>query len=375
MMRIVADDLTGSAEMGGVAWRYGLSTRVGVGTASGMSDRVTSDVQVIDTESRHLPRTDAARAVEHALAGYSGLVFKKTDSVLRGHVRAEIEAAMRALKKPRCLLLPCNPSLGRTIVNGVYYINDVELSQTDFRHDPSHPALTSRVVDLLEQTPGELPIASARPTDTMLPAGIVIGDAATSEDMQRWAERLDSDTLAAGAADFLGAILEHRGHSAHQRATSIDTGRTLLVSGSATESSRCELTRWESAGVALRMPPELFQPSPALNQRATEWASAAAAAFERHTRVALAIAQPATQGNNESLLEPLCDAAAQVIAQAAPDSVWVEGGSTAAALAARLRWTAFEVVREIAPGVVELAPDENPGMRFVLKPGSYRWSW
>ena len=60
----------------------------------------TADVIAVDTDSRLMPPADAAHVVEamtHAAIGAGAeWLYKKTDSVLRGNVRAEIEAMMKA---------------------------------------------------------------------------------------------------------------------------------------------------------------------------------------------------------------------------------------------------------------------------------------
>ena len=44
----------------------------------------------------------------------------------------------------------------------------------------------------------------------MPPRGIIIGDAASPEDLQGWAEKLDTTTLPAGAAEFFVAVLRSK---------------------------------------------------------------------------------------------------------------------------------------------------------------------
>jgi uncharacterized protein YgbK (DUF1537 family) len=384
-MRILADDLTGAAEVGGICWRYGRAARVSVGRARSPVLAAPSDsIAIVDTETRLLAARNASIPVAEALAGCRDFVFLKTDSVLRGPVRTSIEAALAALGLPRCLLVPCNPSMGRTIRQGVYFIGESRLEETDFRNDPQHPATTSKAVDLLKRDPGRLPVLVSDCHESLPEAGIVIGNAACEEDVRLWAARLDPATLSAGAADFLAAILESAAGAAPPRPFASPTpGRRLLVSGSATANSRTQLETFQASGGAVERMPEVllaenperrsFRGGTSADRALQEWTSRTAAALREQGRAVLAIARPADAGSRTNLLTPLCKAAAAVIAQAEPDSVWVEGGSTAAALALQLGWDSFEVISELAPGVVELQPDAAPAVRFVLKPGSYRW--
>ena len=66
-------------------------------------------------------------------------IFKKVDSVLRGHPRAEIEAILGVTGQPRALLIPANPSRGRVIVGGKYLMDGVLLDKILCAHDPEFP--------------------------------------------------------------------------------------------------------------------------------------------------------------------------------------------------------------------------------------------
>jgi len=97
----IADDFTGAAEIAAAGLRCGLNSRVLRVSAADDFDGLT----VIDTDSRLLPPEEAAAAVEYALGGVKPtsyeLVYKKTDSVLRGPVAAEVMAVLKALGRPR----------------------------------------------------------------------------------------------------------------------------------------------------------------------------------------------------------------------------------------------------------------------------------
>src|SRR4051812_19714049 len=111
---VIADDLTGAAEIAAIGHRHGLSASV-----ISAGSQATEDVEllVFDTDSR-LDEPDVAAEKISTLARAlrerpRALIYKKTDSVLRGPVRAELEALARGLDTPRVLLVPANPALKR----------------------------------------------------------------------------------------------------------------------------------------------------------------------------------------------------------------------------------------------------------------------
>ena len=94
MIGVIADDLTGAAEIGAVGLRHGLRAEiVRHGKPSGRAE-----VVCVDTDSRSCSpdeaATRAAAAAKLLRAAGAQWIYKKVDSVLRGQVTAEVEAVM-----------------------------------------------------------------------------------------------------------------------------------------------------------------------------------------------------------------------------------------------------------------------------------------
>lgn len=119
-VHIVADDLTGALDSAATFAARGARVRVAC-RASDLPEALASTAEVIAvaTGTRDGPETEAievARQVAHDLAGRGGLLFKKIDSRLKGHIRAELAE----LAPPRSTLLvnPAIPRLGRHCLGG-----------------------------------------------------------------------------------------------------------------------------------------------------------------------------------------------------------------------------------------------------------------
>ena len=109
MIGVIADDLTGAAELGAVGLRHGLRAEiVRSGKPGGAADLVC-----VDTDSRSCPPAEAAKRAAAAAKLLHGAgakwIYKMVDSVLRGNVTAEVEAVMLQLDFNRALLLPAIP--------------------------------------------------------------------------------------------------------------------------------------------------------------------------------------------------------------------------------------------------------------------------
>lgn len=85
----------------------------------------------------------AACGLRHLRARW---IYNKTDSVLRGNVTHEVEAVIQALGLDGVLLVPANPSLGRTIEGGRYFVRGRPLHETEFARDPRHQRVCGKPV-------------------------------------------------------------------------------------------------------------------------------------------------------------------------------------------------------------------------------------
>jgi len=375
---VVADDLSGAAEMGGVGWRRGFAAEVH--TEPGLP--AGAPLVVVDTDTRTRPRAEAlersARVGAWLAELGAELVYKKTDSVLRGWVRTELEALLGALGRPRALLVPANPSLGRVIREGRYLVRGRPVAETDFARDPLHPIASSEVLDMLGAD-GAAPLCYAAPGSPLPERGVCVGGATSREDLLGWASRADARTLPAGASEFFDAVMETAGHTVRDAAAAPASvaGAHLLVSGSASESTRSALAAARQRGVpVLPIPDPLFENDGEAETALLGWAEETAAALGRARLVAIAIDRPPASdaGRAARLVAHLAEVVARVLERRPVAGVLLEGGATAAAVIRRQGWKRLSVRRELAPGVVEMETGEPRARLVTIKPGSYAWA-
>ncbi|MBD3419197.1 MAG: hypothetical protein GF398_03665 [Chitinivibrionales bacterium] len=376
MIVVLADDFTGAAELAGIGLRYGLNVK--------LQTRCTTDTSVdllaIDSDTRALEAHTASRKLSAYAAAIEtipvDLLYKKTDSVWRGHIGLEITTLMQELAYRRALLIPANPSSGRIIKDGACFIHNTPLHLTDFANDPHFPVRGSRVREYLASS--HLPVSVCKATDAIPQEGIVIGEASHFDDLLAWCPSVTSQTLAAGAAEFFAALLTHRGYSviAHPDYHPTAEARTLFVNGSASSASRKFVATCRSAGVPVcTFPGELnalFDNYEALLDR---WVEATIHAFQSSRCVLAAIDKPLLTDTTISAALTQCLAllVERLLAERAITEIFAEGGATAAGIIKRMNWTSLAPVNEIAPGTVRMRIETNPLLHFTTKPGSYPW--
>lgn len=365
---VIADDITGAAEMAGIARRMGCRVRF---TTS--PDRLdgAEEVAVLATDTRSMGREEACdvtrRVVERLAALPQGVVlFKKTDSALRGHLVVELEGLMH-LGYRRALLLAANPSKGRCIGEGIYTINGVPIAETLFRTDPEFPATTSQVVDLVG---GGVHYAAdpAQPLDE----GISIGESRTTEEVERWVAGLDSDVLLAGAADAFQALLRREGYRETEQFPFVGLGhrRTLITLGSTVRHKLADEPFFQRNAVGpCPMPDAVFA-----GGDAEEWIAACHKALCTHQHLLLSIPQRVEVDGARALhlRRAMAATVAALLPTMRPEEWVIEGGASAYAMLERLGWHDFTVVDEVAAGVVRLYHAES-NTYLTFKPGSYAW--
>ena len=378
MIVVVADDISGAAELAGAGFCHGLTAEV----HAVFDGHATAQLVVIDTNSRGCLPTEAARRVAKVAADSAALrpdlLYKKIDSVLRGPVLAELTAMLAATGKPRAVLVPANPSRGRCIENGRYLIDGIPLDETDFAADPEHPARSADVLDLLGAN-DRSDVVVLKPGDEMPRRGIIVGQAAEPADLARWAKQIDEETLPAGAVDFFVAVLAERGFRCDQPAVShIESSgpeNALFICGSAQAWDGTSGSQATQHNVpAVQMPGELMSVEP-VPEAIDRWAGELVAVLDHRGVAMAAIGGPVgdTAGLPAALVEHLAELARAVLQRRTMHRLFVEGGQTASALVRRLGWSPLSVCDQLQPGIVATQPPGRPFPILTIKPGSYRW--
>ena len=125
MICIIADDLTGACDCGVQLVTKGYRARVLVSALSADSLSAAcqaADAVAVNTSSRELDWPGARarlKALQPALeAAPGGLIYKKVDSMMRGHVVSELALLMDMLRLRCCILAPAYPENHRVFVGG-----------------------------------------------------------------------------------------------------------------------------------------------------------------------------------------------------------------------------------------------------------------
>ena len=410
---VIADDITGAAEMAGIAFRHGLHVQLTTQALS-LPDSTEDlpDVLVIATDTRSMTEAEAVAETLRIVSSLYTLnpltspnpscrrgilplqgesegvttlnsqpstldprlstlnpihfsLFKKTDSALRGHVVAELEALLASTDYKKACYIPANPSKGRIIRNGIYYIGSVPIHETDFSFDPEFPAVSSRMDE-------RFPHCEEKDICWM--------NATCEEDIKQAVALADEHTLLAGAADLFTAFIEARCSTLDPQPSTTNNSDyhlsfsiyhlakrtpTLIVCGS-TQSKPLDI------GI-----PVCPMPLSVYNQEtdAEKWiASLMERLYPSSPSLILTIPHHHRTGKEIAVhLRTVMGKVVQKFVQNhPPQELIIEGGATAWQILQQLGWQNFDITDEIAPGVIRMRALGTDTF-VTMKPGSYPW--
>lgn len=402
MIIVIADDLTGAAEIAGIGHSYGLTTTLLTDITENLP---ICDMIVIASDTRSMTEADAVaethnicqqikvalpRLTQARHAGMTPLqraqalanpnndvlhIFKKTDSALRGHVHMELRALVEESRYEQVMYIPANPSKGRTIRGGRYFINGTPIDQTEFKDDPEFPITTANVAAVIGVRPG---------------SRLRICDAEDSQDIHRAVKMAlcnPTATLLAGGADLFSVFVSELGYKPgrHKQFPGLsEKGAALIVCGStmSTDLSNKAYVRRHEMNI-IPMPSEVFtalvDAKMTIKEATDRWMGRlkqAQVVNGRTKSFVLTIPYP-NAGTREAALalkQVTSDMAQRIMSQTQPTEVVIEGGSTAYAIIRKLGWTRFQVSQQVTPGVVRMHCLDAAHTYLTLKPGSYDWN-
>ena len=384
---IVADDLSGAADCSLACVESGLHALV---VLDSMAEPPLADVLAIDADTRRLSVTQAAARTSETLrrhARHGQSFFKKLDSTLRGHVGAEIAAALRVLHKVTgrrhlAVVAPAFPAAARTTRGGRQHVAGQPLEATDIWRQEGLPGpadlplmLGRHGVDVLHTPAHEVAAALAA---TLNSRDGIVCDAETDADLMAIAHAaietssaLGVDLLwvgSAGLAQHMPAALQLMArHPQPIRPTATDSPIAVVV-GSLSQVAAVQVAALAGDGDVTLLSIPL---AALLGADSAVWQNRLAAGLSRGD-VVLTLAPTASvdwthavalSASLARLLQPHRDRLGGLV---------VTGGETARAVLTSFGGTALHLVCAIEPGVpLSVLEGGRAGLPVITKAGAF----
>ena|SRR5271165_4257810 len=322
----LADDVTGALEVGAL-----LQAPVFLDVV-GEADPEYAGRCVIDTETRHLGAAEAASRILSCIRGrHPELIYKKTDSTLRGNIGAELAALADTYPARQVIFLPAYPAMGRTVVQGELLVHGVPVHLSDFGSDPLNPVTKSTVASLFHPD-----------------VRVSIVDAATDDEMALAVDaalQIRPCPILAGPASVARGIARHLGlHSLPCEQLRLSP-RCLIVNGSLHPVAKEQVRRIRPGGGWVAMNLESAQ-------------AARDGAKQKKNSAGVAVGESVLRGSPESNAETavvfareLAHAVREKLEHEPFETLIVLGGDSAFALLAALDARVIHPIGEVVAGV------------------------
>lgn len=359
---VIADDLTGAAELGGIAIGFGLKTKI----SHHLRGLELEGVQIINTNTRSLAPGDILTYLKSLFSEKIDvqswdLIYLKFDSAMRGAIGIQLEFFKNLFACEQLIFCPVNPSLGRIIRDGKYFIQGTPVASSDFARDPEFPVQYSSVKQLLSVQG----VSLVEDVEQIHVDMTYIVPAIDNHDqIDLWANQLNNFKMFAGSGAYFERLLvRNLGFSVPLSSPEINLGRPILyVCGSSHEDSIRRLRHVPNKQLSCWSKPAAEQN---IANELTE--------IINRSGVAVFSVQPQEHYPAEKIRNSMGLTVKLLHEQCAIQELIIEGGATAHAVLEHLNIDVLRPVAQLSQGVIRNQVDGQAQM-VTMKPGSYPWS-
>lgn len=406
LLGCIADDFTGAGDIASFLTRGGLRTILISGIPADGDIPKDADAVVISLKSRTAPVREAVRDTLESIrslktSGCERFYIKYCstfDSTPHGNIGPVLDAVLEYLNETCTVLCPSLPVNGRTVKDGILYVDKIPLSKSSMKDHPLTPMWDSRIAVLmsgqsrypcLELGRKYYSHTSEEAYDYIKSAAkghshyYIIPDYENEEDAAHII-RLFSDMRVMSGGSGLAAVLagglSAQRKDVHVRQMDIRAeGASLIVAGSISKATTGQIHFYKEQGLPY------YKISPEQLWKRTETASSiwneikhrltgendSVLVYCSDSREDVKKGQELGGQKFAGLLE---DTLAKLAAKAAEEGIYkiiAAGGETSGAVTKKLGYKAFYTAQSVAPGVPVLIPADSADRRLILKSGNF----
>ncbi|HET7829760.1 MAG TPA: 3-oxo-tetronate kinase [Candidatus Limnocylindrales bacterium] len=399
-LAIVADDLTGAADVAGILRRAGVRTSLIAGDPAPGRGAPVADAVVVGLRIRTAPVSEAVERATNAAtwlldAGASVLAWKicsTFDSTPEGNIGPVTDALLALTGLPAALVCPAFPENGRVVRDGRLFVHGVPLDESPMRDHPLTPmrdadlarllapqvAFPDRIVrlDVGDDPAAAIERAIASGARYLVPdapddaAATALGEAVVGRALPVIASGLVPGILAGLRRD--GRLPPAATEPPEVPRTG---GRALVVAGSCSTATQAQVAAFASSHPAVRLDTALADPpSAAIGAARRAFLAGAGAVLVSSTTDPAGVATTRESLGPEagSWIEHWLGEVAAALAADGVRRIVTAGGETTGAVVEALNVRSFEVGAELAPGVpVLLAERAGGALVLVAKSGNF----
>jgi uncharacterized protein YgbK (DUF1537 family) len=398
----VGDDFTGASDAASFLRKGGFRTILYNGLPEEGVKAVQADAAVVAlktrTEKKDLAVRQSLRAVRWLRDNGARQIFIKYcstfDSTPEGNIGPIVDAVMEETGVKYTILCPALPVNGRTVKDGVLYVNGVPLDQSPMRNHPLTPMWDSSIANLMKPQGKYDSLVMNREmlrrSESEIHALLeqfgrerehfyVIPDYKDDRDADRIVELFGALPVLTGGSGLMEKLARQQGSTQASDADISCTakGAALVIAGSCSVATLAQIRHFrENGAVAIQLFPDRLRDPEAVAEIRRQVRE------HRGERIIVYSSVPGDElrreGKSEDQIAEDAAVIEQSIAEVAEDAVKngytriiVAGGETSGAVTRRLGFSAYSIAESVAPGVPVMIPIEDNRIRLVLKSGNF----
>ncbi len=397
----IADDFTGAGDAASFLVEGGLRTKLIIWPKVEKVSLTDCDAVVVALKSRSL---QAQKAVEETLAVLRWMKQLKVekyyfkycstfDSTPAGNIGPVCDRLLEELGQKYTILCPSLLSNGRSVEDGILYVNGIPLGESSMRVHPLNPMWSSSLRELME-CQSKYPVFPLREAEYANPASIdsmisklekenlhfyIVPDFYKASHGDFIAEYFEQLSLWTGGSELLNHFARTRvssfqGIESYNSAPLEENGK-LILAGSCSSMTQKQVKYWIDQGrSAIMVRLDRFDSKTGyLDELVESYLSNPGRdiLFYSSGSAGLRVPQHNDGGAARKMELILSQLAEKILANAKVKRLIIAGGETSGAVTLALGLRMFDVGSSLAPGVPVLYPCENIGMRIVLKSGNF----
>ena len=386
---VVADDFTGASDAASFLAEAGLSVILCNEIPSKLEQ--TPDAIVIALKSRTIPADDAVRQSLDAFRwlkakGAEQIYFKYCatfDSTEKGNIGPVTDAVLDEFGLDFTVVCPALPVNGRTVKDGILYLNGVKLEDSHMKDHPLTPMRDSYVPRLMER---QSRCKAFTVSVDEMKAGVnkpnceghycYVPDYYESGHGDLIAEVFGDIPFLTGGSGLAGALGRryarlHGIKTGLEKNASRSDGKTLLLAGSCSKTTLGQIAEYQKSHDSFQILPEKLLNGEQTHEKILENLKDGILIYSSQNPNEMKKTQALGQERVANAIEAELSNLAADSVRRGYTKIISAGGETSGAVTKALGYSTFYIGKSVAPGVPIMTPVDNPELRIILKSGGF----
>lgn len=392
---VIADDFTGASDAASFLSKSGAKTILFTNTPKSINS--TCDAIVIALKSRSVKPSEAIAMTKIAVDFLTQVKCEKIyfkycstfDSQPTGNIGVVLDFLMEYLECPYTILCPSLPINGRTVKEGILYVNGIKLSDSPMKNHPLNPMWDS-YIPILMKTQSKYPcFVVDNPLKNIELETIIqtyekenekfylVPNYSNDKDGKWISQAFKELRLWSGGSGLLEHILDKKeltGYIHKQRDTKHQ--KTIILCGSCSRTTKKQIEHFiASGGQVYKLDSKKLLRGTIcvedifsyIHSKRTTVLVYSSAVDEDMT----VLQQGETFSLESEIIEKTLSDLSQIALLHRYKNIVVAGGETSGAVTLKLGFDSFYIGKSIDPGVPVLHPLQNESISLILKSGNF----